>query len=59
MGGQRAAEFLTGYLLEKSLSVDNLFVFVLLFTAFQVPAAQPAPDPLLGRGGGHGPAGAS
>ena len=36
-GGQRAAEFLTGYLLEKSLSVDNLFVFVLLFTAFQVP----------------------
>jgi tellurite resistance protein TerC len=38
MGGQRAAEFLTGYVLEKSLSVDNLFVFVLLFTAFQVPA---------------------
>ena len=38
MGGLRAAEFLTGYLLEKSLSVDNLFVFVMLFTAFQVPA---------------------
>jgi tellurite resistance protein TerC len=37
-GGLKAAEFLTGYLLEKSLSVDNLFVFVLLFTAFQVPA---------------------
>ena len=36
-GGVRAAEFLTGYLLEKSLSVDNLFVFVLLFTAFKVP----------------------
>jgi tellurite resistance protein TerC len=36
MGGLRATEFLTGYLLEKSLSVDNLFVFVLLFTAFQV-----------------------
>jgi tellurite resistance protein TerC len=38
MGGVKAAEFLTGYVLEKSLSVDNLFVFVLLFTAFQVPA---------------------
>ena len=38
MGGLRAAEFLTGYLLEKALSVDNLFVFVLVFTAFQVPA---------------------
>ena len=38
MGTARAAEFLTGYLLEKSLSVDNLFVFVLLFSAFQVPA---------------------
>lgn len=38
MGGRQAAEFFTGYLLEKSLSVDNLFVFVLLFTSFQVPA---------------------
>jgi len=38
MGSVKAAEFLTGYLLEKSLSVDNLFVFILLFTAFQVPA---------------------
>jgi tellurite resistance protein TerC len=38
LGGVSAAEFLTGYLLEKSLSVDNLFVFVLLFTAFEVPA---------------------
>ena len=37
MGGPKAAEFCTGYLLEKSLSVDNLFVFVLLFTAFGVP----------------------
>jgi tellurite resistance protein TerC len=37
-GGPKAEEYLTGYLLEKSLSVDNLFVFVLLFTAFQVPS---------------------
>ena len=37
MGSTRAAEFFTGYLLEKSLSVDNLFVFILLFEMFQVP----------------------
>lgn len=37
MGTTRAAEFFTGYLLEKSLSVDNLFVFILLFEMFQVP----------------------
>ena len=33
-----ALEFLTGYLIEKSLSVDNLFVFLLLFNYFGVPA---------------------
>jgi len=38
-GKERALEFLTGYLIEKSLSVDNLFVFVLIFTYFDVPAA--------------------
>jgi tellurite resistance protein TerC len=37
MDAARAGEYLAGYLLEKSLSVDNLFVFVLVFTAFQVP----------------------
>lgn len=37
MGKQPAIEFLTGYLVEKSLSVDNIFVFVLLFTFFKVP----------------------
>jgi tellurite resistance protein TerC len=31
--------FFTGYLIEKSLSVDNIFVFVLIFTYFAVPAA--------------------
>ncbi len=36
-GQEKALEFLTGYLLEKSLSVDNLFVFLLLFTYFKVP----------------------
>ena len=33
---QKALEFLSGYLIEKSLSVDNLFVFLLLFTFFGV-----------------------
>lgn len=33
----KALEFLTGYLIEKSLSVDNVFVFLLIFSAFQVP----------------------
>jgi len=36
----KAGEFLTGYLIEKSLSVDNLFVFLMLFTTFHVPLAQ-------------------
>ncbi len=36
MGKEKALEFLTGYLLEKSLSVDNLFVFIMLFTFFNV-----------------------
>jgi tellurite resistance protein TerC len=36
-GGTPAAEFFTGYLLEKSLSVDNLFVFMIIFRHFQVP----------------------
>jgi tellurite resistance protein TerC len=38
-GKVRAVEFLTGYIIEKSLSVDNIFVFVLIFSAFAVPAA--------------------
>jgi tellurite resistance protein TerC len=38
MKGPRAAgEFLAGYLIEKSLSVDNLFVFLVIFSAFAVP----------------------
>lgn len=38
-GSARGTEFVTGYLVEKSLSVDNLFVFMLLLGAFAVPAA--------------------
>ena len=36
-GSERGTEYLTGYLVEKSLSVDNLFVFMLLLSAFAVP----------------------
>jgi len=36
-GSQHGMEYLTGYVVEKSLSVDNLFVFMLLLTAFAVP----------------------
>jgi tellurite resistance protein TerC len=37
-GATRAVEFITGYLVEKSLSVDNLFVFLVIFRYFAVPA---------------------
>jgi tellurite resistance protein TerC len=36
-GTQPALEFLTAYLIEKSLSVDNLFVFIVLFNYFKIP----------------------
>jgi tellurite resistance protein TerC len=38
-GPRQGLEFLTGYLIEKALSVDNLFVFLVLFSFFAVPAA--------------------
>jgi TerC family integral membrane protein len=38
VANQKALEFFSGYLIEKTLSVDNVFVFLLIFTAFQVPA---------------------
>jgi len=37
-GSDKALEFLTGYLIEKALSVDNIFVFVVIFSYFSVPA---------------------
>jgi len=37
MGPAKALEFVTGYVLEETLSVDNLFVFILLFAYFKVP----------------------
>ena len=39
LGGQAAGEYIAGYVIEKSLSVDNLFVFALLLSYFAVPIA--------------------
>jgi len=39
LGSQSAGEYFAGYLIEKSLSVDNVFVFVIIFSYFAVPAA--------------------
>src|ERR1043165_1103460 len=36
-GATRGLEFLTGYVIEYSLSIDNIFVFVLVFSALKIP----------------------
>jgi tellurite resistance protein TerC len=38
-GSQKGVEYLTGYVIEKSLSVDNIFIFVIIFQYFAVPPA--------------------
>src|SRR5687767_6353587 len=37
-GPEAGMQFLTGYMIEKALSVDNIFVFIMIFTYFKVPA---------------------
>ena len=37
MGRQAGIEWFTGYVVEKSLAIDNVFVFLLIFSAFAVP----------------------
>jgi len=39
LGGERGGEYAAGYLIERSLSLDNVFVFALIFAGFSVPAA--------------------
>ena len=39
LANTKSLEFLTGYLIEKSLAVDNIFVFLMIFTYFAVPKA--------------------
>ena len=38
-GGIKSQEFLTGYLIEKSLSLDNIFIIAMIFSYFKIPAA--------------------
>lgn len=38
VANEKALEFLTGYLIEQSLSIDNMFIFVMIFSYFAVPA---------------------
>src|SRR5260221_3216886 len=38
MGGQAFSEFLSGYLIEKSVSIDNVFVLAVIFSNFAIPA---------------------
>lgn len=38
-GGETAGEYLAGYLIERSLSIDNVFVFIRIFSYFKTPAA--------------------
>ena len=47
VGQPLGLEFLTGYLVEKSLAIDNIFVFVLVFAYFGDSGAVPAPGALL------------
>ena len=47
-GGTAAGEYLSGYLIEKSLSVDNVFVWAVIFSYFAVPATLPVPGAVLG-----------
>ncbi len=54
-GGEEATEFVTGYLIELSLSLDNVLVIALIFASFRVPPAIPASRAVLGhpRRAGH------
>ena len=55
-GPQKGLEFFTGYLIEYSLSADNVFVFVLIFSYFARTGAVAAQGVVLGRAGGAGDA---
>ena len=50
-GRQSRLEFVTGYVLELSLSVDNLFIFLVIFNYFAVPEEAATPRAVLGSPG--------
>ena len=52
-GSESAIYFLTGYLVEWSLSMDNVFVFAVIFSYFQVPQEASVPRAVLGHLGRH------
>ena len=47
--GGAGGQYFTGYVIEKSLSVDNVFVWAVILVVFRRPAGLPAPGPVLGR----------
>ena len=47
-GSQAAGEYLTGYVIEKSLSIDNVFIWAVIFNYFAVPREVPVPRAVLG-----------
>ena len=47
-GAEGAVNYMTVYLIERSLSLDNLFVFLLIFAYFEVPRASAAEAAVLG-----------
>ena len=51
-GEKQALQFVTGYLIELSLSMDNVFVIALIFAYFRVPPPVPTPGAILGHPGG-------
>ncbi len=48
LANTKSMEFLTGYLIEKSLAVDRIFVFLMIFTCFAVPPECRKPVPMIG-----------
>jgi tellurite resistance protein TerC len=48
LGAEGTIAYLTAYILEKSLSVDNLFVFIVIFTLFRIPPSTAATGAVLG-----------
>jgi hypothetical protein len=55
LGSQSTLEWSTGYLVELCLSVDNVFVFILIFTYFKVPAHPPSATHVKGEAAYHSP----
>ena len=51
LGAQSGTEYFTGFMIEKSLSMDNVFVIALIFSYLAIPRRVPAPRVVLGHPG--------